>query len=278
MAYHIIRDYSPSDIEDFRSLKGKGGHFEKGLFIAEGEKVTKKVLGSSMEIASAYMTREHFEQLKSSFENRTGGTHGTDIFLASKEEMEEIIGYHLHQGVMLAVRIPKNRQLMEAVAEWKSPWIAVALDGIADAENMGGIIRNAAAFGAKAVIVDEKSCNPYLRRSVRVSMGTIVDVEIIFVEDLASSLKTIRSIRPMGLIGAALTEHSVTLAELEISGDAILVFGSEGWGLRKEVAEACDVLARIPMAEGIDSLNVGVASGIFMHWWNSAFPAPGAKM
>jgi len=263
MAYQLIREYSQSAIDDFRSLKGRGGHFKKGLFIAEGEKVVQKVLESKLDIASAYMTEEHFKNLQNLFENRSDKT---DIFLASKVEMEEIIGYHLHQGVMLAVRIPKNRELSEVVAEWKSPWTAIALDGIADAENMGAIIRNAAAFGAKAVIVDEKSCNPYLRRSVRVSMGMIVDVEIIFAEDLTIALQNIGSISPVRLIGAALSAESIHLAQISAEGNTILVFGSEGWGLRKEVAAACEVLARIPMAEGIDSLNVAVASGIFMHW------------
>jgi len=265
MAYHLISEYSPSDIEDFRSLKGNGGHFEKGLFIAEGEKVVRKVLESSLEVPAAYMTEDRFNSLQNLFDDRSDRTDGTDIFLASKDEMEQIIGYHLHQGVMLAVRIPKNRELSKAVAEWKPPWMAVALDGIADAENMGAIIRNAAAFGAKAVIVDEKSCNPWLRRSVRVSMGTIVDVEIIRVTDLAIALENIRPIRPIRRIGASLSEESVDLAQVSKEGNVVFVFGSEGWGMRKEVAAACDVLARIPMAEGIDSLNVGVASGIFLY-------------
>jgi len=115
------------------------------------------------------------------------------------------------------------------------------------------------------VIVDEKSCNPYLRRSVRVSMGTIVDVEIIRVEDLASVLGQMRPMVLMSIIGASLVEEAIDLAHVPPVPNVLLVFGSEGWGLRKEVAAACDVLARIPMAEGIDSLNVGVASGIFLY-------------
>src|ERR1035437_3710484 len=117
MSYHIIREYSPSAVDDFRSLKGKGGHFKKGLFIAEGEKVVRKVLESKLDVASAYVTEEHFKNLQDLFEDRKDAT---DIYLATKSEMEKIIGYQLHQGVMLAVRIPDNRQLPEAVAKWKS--------------------------------------------------------------------------------------------------------------------------------------------------------------
>jgi tRNA G18 (ribose-2'-O)-methylase SpoU len=266
MAYTIIRSFDPSSVDDFRSLRGKGGLFEKDLFIAESEKIVRKMLESSIEIASAYMTEEHFENLRPLFDTRDGSTN---VFLASKEEMEKVVGYPLHQGVMLACSIPKNRALLSAAQEWESPWMAIALDGIADAENMGAIIRNAAAFGASAVIVDEQSCNPWLRRSVRVSMGTIVDVEIIFVEDLAASLKAIRQMGPMRFIGASLSENSIDLAKLEFTENVVLVFGSEGWGLRESVAKECDMLARIPMAPRIDSLNVAIASGIFMHWLRS---------
>ena len=227
------------------------------------------MLESSIEIASAYMTEEHFENFRTLFEERNDRTN---VFLASKEEMEQVVGYPLHQGVMLACRIPENRPLLTAVHAWKMPWMVIALDAIADAENMGAIIRNAAAFGASAVIVDDQSCNPYLRRSVRVSMGTIVDMEIIRVPDLAAALHDLKISRNVRIIGAALREDSYNLLEIKPSNNTILVFGSEGWGLRKSVAKECDMLARIPMAPGIDSLNVAIASGIFMHWMQSHNP------
>lgn len=267
MAYTLIQKYDPSAVDVFRSLRGKSGLFEQGLFIAESEKVAKKVLESSTEIASAYMTEEHFESLRPLFNNRSDAT---DVFLASKEEMGKVVGYPLHQGIMLACRIPENRPLLTAAQEWKSPWMTVALDAIADAENMGAIIRNAAAFGASAVIVDDQSCNPYLRRSVRVSMGTIVDMEILRVQGLAESLRELKSAQNVRVIGAALREDSYNLSEVNTSCNTILVFGSEGWGLRESVIQECDMLAQIPMAPGIDSLNVAIASGIFMYQIQSA--------
>src|SRR5581483_5914070 len=264
MSYRIHYDYPAEAVQYFRSLKGKGGLSEQGLFIAEGEKIARKVLGHQLEIAAAYLTEERFQILKPLFEDRSGPT---DIFLAPKEEMERVVGYPLHQGIMLAARIPIRRTLEEAMSDWRSPWMGVALDSIADAENMGGNIRNAAAFGAKAVIVDDQSCDPWLRRSVRVSMGTIVDVEIIRVDDLPLALETLGRTGFIRRIGASLSETSVALNEVDWEGDAIFVFGSEGWGLRPAVAEACDWLAKIPIAPQVDSLNVGVASGIFMNWF-----------
>jgi tRNA G18 (ribose-2'-O)-methylase SpoU len=262
MAYTLLRQFDPSAVDVFRSLRGNASHFAKKLFIAESEKIVKKVLESSITIASAYMTEEHFENLRPLFHERADATN---VFLASKEEMEQIVGYPLHQGVMLACRIPENRPLLTAAQAWQHPWTAIALDTIADAENMGAIIRNAAAFGASAVIVDDQSCNPWLRRSVRVSMGTIMDMEIILVDDLAESLRMLKISQNVRIIGAALREDSHNLSEISPSGRTVIVFGSEGWGLRKSVTEACDMLAKIPMAPGVDSLNVAIASGIFMH-------------
>jgi tRNA G18 (ribose-2'-O)-methylase SpoU len=130
---------------------------------------------------------------------------------------------------------------------------------------MGGLIRNAAAFGVNAVIVDGTSCNPWLRRSVRVSMGTIMDVEIIRVPDLPNALREMRENRTARAIGASLAEGSISLSQIPKGGNAVLVFGSEGWGLRREVASVCDALAEIPMSDNVDSLNVAVASGIFLY-------------
>jgi tRNA G18 (ribose-2'-O)-methylase SpoU len=262
MPYRLIVSYDPEAIDDFRSLKGKGGPLTKGLFIAESERIAHKILASPFEVPKAFMTPEQLDSLRALLERRSDHT---DIFVAPKSEMEQIIGYHLHQGVMLAVRIPANRALVEVASHWPEPFLAVALDGITDAENMGAIIRTAAAFGAQAIIVDDQSCNPYLRRSVRVSMGKIVDIEIARVPDLAGALSQVRSERPCRIIGAALTNESLSLDEVERQGSVILVFGSEGWGLRREVMDACDQLVRIPMNANVDSLNVAIASGIFLH-------------
>ena len=263
MSYQIIESPPPSALDDFRSLRGKGGHIEKGIFIAEAPKIVRKMLASKLEIESAFMTHEFFAEMKPLFELREDAAK---VYLAEKSEMEKIVGYNLHQGVMLAVRIPENRTVAVSSVGWKKPFLVIALDSVADAENMGAIIRNAAAFGADAIIVDDQSCNPFLRRSVRVSMGCVADVEIIRVSDLAESLGELKRLKPeTTVVGASLADGSKDLRSLTVSGSRVIVFGSEGWGLRRTVVEACDTLASIPMAQNIDSLNVAIASGIFLY-------------
>lgn len=262
MAFRAIETYPPEAVSDFQSLKGKGGYFERGIFIAESAKIARKMLETALEVPKAYMTREHLESLRDVLERRSGTT---EVYLAEKPQMEQVIGYHLHQGVMLAASVPASRSIEEAARAWPKNFLVVALDSIADPENMGAIIRTAAAFGARAIVVDGQSCNPYLRRSVRVSMGTIVDIEIIRVDDLAAALEELRALTNAQIVGAALGPTSVPLASLAPAMARVAVFGSEGWGIRPEVAKVCDVLVEIPISERVDSLNVVVASGIFLY-------------
>jgi tRNA G18 (ribose-2'-O)-methylase SpoU len=266
MAYTILESPEPSDTEDFRSLRGKQGHLERGVFIAEGPKIVRMMLDSRLEIETAFMTRNFFQQFEPLLASRPGQTK---VILAEKLAMEEVVGYDLHQGVMVSVRIPVWPELSEALASWRRPFTVVALDSISDAENMGAIIRNCAAFGVDALLIDDQCCNPYLRRSVRVSMGTITELSIVRVPKLLNALETLRQDPGVSVIAAALNPVSVSLATLKRQGSLVLVFGSEGWGLRPEILKACDTIAMIPMAHEIDSLNVAVANGIFLHHFAS---------
>jgi tRNA G18 (ribose-2'-O)-methylase SpoU len=262
MAFKLFETYNPSEVDIFRSLKGKAGLFEKGLFIAESPKIVRKIFESNLEIESAFLTPEYFAKFQDFFQSHRGEIK---IFIASKPEMEHVVGYPLHQGVMLAVKIPISRSLRDAALSWREPFVILALDGIADAENMGAIIRNAAAFGVDAILIDSQSCSPYLRRSVRVSMGTIAQVEIVRVPDLCNALLELKELRNVTIIGAALTERSIPLSNIESIDNTTLVFGSEGWGIRKEILNACNLVAKIPIAGDVDSLNVSIANGIFLY-------------
>jgi tRNA G18 (ribose-2'-O)-methylase SpoU len=259
MAYQLSTDKRPRELSFFRSLKGKGGHLDEGIYIVENPKIVEKVLASNAEVASAYMTAEYLAQYATQLERRDGVT--TTVIVGNKQDMESIVGYDLHQGVMLAVRIPST---LEDPYSPEPLSMTVALDSIADAENMGALIRNAAAFHADALVADAQSCHPYLRRSVRVSMGTIVDVDVRRVASLPDFLFSMKS-QGSRIVGAALGEHSTPLNECDLTGNLTLVFGAEGRGLRREVIQACDELLEIPMSLDVDSLNVAVANGIVLN-------------
>jgi len=259
MACCINTNPSAATLDLFRSLRGKGGHFERGLFIAEAPKVVRKFLESSYEIPYAYLTESYFEHFRSLLEEREGNT---EVIVASKDEMEKVVGYALHQGVMIAGKIPESPSLSSILVPIK-PQVIIALDSIADAENMGGIIRSAAAFEA-ALVVDDQSCHPFLRRSIRVSMGTITDVPLVRAPRLETSLLELKR-EGFRIVAAALSDKAHSIYTSDFTGKICLVFGAEGWGIRKEILACCDETVLVPMNEKIDSLNVGVAAGIFLY-------------
>jgi RNA methyltransferase, TrmH family len=260
MAYKLSTDQRPRELSFFQSLKGKSGHLAEGIYVVENPKIVRHVLESDAEVLIAYLTQDYFDRLEPLLASHNGPE--IQVVIEDQSAMEAIVGYSLHQGVMLAVKIPESVE--SEPTELPNPHLVLALDSIADAENMGTLIRNAAAFGANALIVDDQSCHPFLRRSVRVSMGTIVDVPI---HRTASLPDTLREMKASGtrVLGAALTEHSTPLNEVDLRGNIVLAFGAEGTGLRKEVIQICDELIEIPMAEGVDSLNVSVANGIILN-------------
>lgn len=259
MAFELTA-LSQKHLDYFQSLKGKGGHLADGIFIAEGPKIVSHVLASNCEVPYALLTPEFFEKYQSLFAEREGITH---VHLAGKGEMEKIVGYPLHQGVMLAAKIPEEKPLEQLVRA--RPVTLVALEGIADAENMGTLIRTAAAFGATAVAIDATCCHPFLRRSVRVSMGTVVNVPIVRVSSIGELITQLQQIKPVQIVAAALEEKSCDLRDVIWERDVAILFGAEGTGLTSAALKQTDSIAHVSMAPGIDSLNVGVACGIFLH-------------
>jgi len=261
MSYRIRAPNDTTDFQLFESLKDKVGHLSEGYFIAESPKVVAKVLESSLVIRAAFLTQGYFERHEAELQNRL---ELIEITIAPKERMEQIVGYPLHQGVMLAVMIPEAPSLETLLAMADRPHTIVALDSIADAENMGTIIRTCAAFGVTGLLVDSQSCHPFLRRSVRVSMGTVVQLPILRVQDLLPSLGDLKK-RRYKIIGTAVNQKSQQIERASISDNVVFVFGAEGHGLRPAIAEACDSLMRIPISGDVDSLNVGIACGIFLY-------------
>jgi tRNA G18 (ribose-2'-O)-methylase SpoU len=259
MAYELT-ELSPKHLSYFQSLKGKSGHLADGIFIAEGPKIVEHVLRSNCEIPYGLMTPAFFERFKPLFE-RIGIV--TQLHVVPKSEMESIVGFDLHQGVMLAASIPPQPTL-QLIAR-KENFTLVGLEGIADAENMGTLIRTAAGFGVDAVMIDSTCCDPFLRRSVRVSMGTVVNVPVIRVDSLRRAIMDLKSSKPLLTVAAAIHETSVPLEQVGWKRDSMIMLGAEGTGLSATSIEAADLIAQIPMAPGIDSLNVGVACGIFLH-------------
>jgi tRNA G18 (ribose-2'-O)-methylase SpoU len=142
--------------------------------------------------------------------------------------------------------------------------LIVALEGVSNSENVGVVVRNCAAFGAGLLVIGETCASPYLRRAVRNSMGAIFQLPVLESHDLVRTLETFRA---SGIRCVAAHPHApeATLSRAGLRRDCCLVFGSEGDGLTHRTLAACDEAVSIPMAAGVDSLNVANAAAVFLY-------------
>lgn len=161
---HIATLDSPG-LNPYKTLRRPTEHLRERIFVAEGEKVVRRLLVSDLFVRSLLVTPEWHDRLA----DEEGVQKRADmvIYIADQELLHSIVGFKLHQGIMGIANIPSTLSLEELVRGNASPRLLVALDGLVSAENVGTIVRNCAAFGAQGVLVGETSSSPYLRRAVR---------------------------------------------------------------------------------------------------------------
>ena len=258
----IISSIDIPELEPFRTLRQTEEHRRTGIFVAEGEKVVRRLLGSPLTIRSLLMTPEWLELYRGHISNRP---ESIEVFVAPKALLETIVGFNLHQGIMAVGEIPGEQTIESLFASSPSPRLFVAVDGLANSENLGVLVRNCVAFGAHALIVGETSSSPYLRRAVRNSMGTVFKLPVIHVENLGDVLGRLKKEFQMNVVGAHPHEERTTIARTNFQRDCCVVFGSEGDGISEPVRNACSSLAAIPMRNGVDSVNVANASAVFLY-------------
>jgi len=250
------------ELRPYRTLRRPVEHRQQGIFVAEGEKVVRRLLESKLETVSILMTPEWLTIYQPLLEVRSGDL---SVFIADKRHVEAIVGFHLHQGIMAVGRIPQPARLDDVLAASARPYLLVAVDGLTNAENLGVLVRNCAAFGVQAFLVGENSSSPYLRRAVRNSMGTVFDLPVVHVSSLVGTLDRIRTIHKIRVLAAHPHAREKVIQEARLTEDSCLVFGSEGEGVSPEVLAVCDEAVAIPMKEGVDSLNVASASAVFLY-------------
>ena len=226
---------------------------EKGIFIAESPKVIRVALDAGYEPLSLLCEPKHITGDAADIVARCGDI---PVYTGDRDLLAQLTGYTLTRGVLCAMRRPKERALRD-VLEGASR--VVVIDGVVDTTNIGAIFRSAAALGIDAVLLTRQSCDPWNRRAVRVSMGSVFLVPWTwldsYVDLTALGFKT---------VAMALTDKSISLDDpvLKQEPRLALVMGTEGDGLAHEVIAGCDYVVRIPMAHGVDSLNVAAASAV----------------
>ena len=231
---------------------------EKGLFIAESPKVIGTALDTGLEPVSFLMEQRHITGDAAPLLARFPDV---PVYTAERELLARLTGYTLTRGVLCAMRRPAPKSPTEVIAGAKR--IAV-LESVVDATNIGAIFRSAAALGMDAVLLSPTCCDPLTRRAVRVSMGTVFQLPWATVDTWPAGGMEILRGAGFATCAMALRDDSLALGDERLNSlpKLAIVLGAEGDGLANGTIAACDYTVRIPMAHGVDSLNVAAASAV----------------
>lgn len=275
---HPIDSLELPELSPYRTMRRPLEHETQGIFVAEGSKVVRRLLESRFTVVSVLLPGRCLPEFEPWLRARP---ENIPVYRVDKKQvLEELIGFSMYQGVMAVGRIPPSPTLERLLTECPSPRLLAAVDGLTSAENLGALVRNCVAFGAQALIVGETSSSPYLRRAVRNSMGAILQLPVIELAKLGQRHQfaakphvtrqtlaaCLQELRAGGMRCIAAHPHTdQPLQRADFSGDCCLVFGSEGAGIAAPVLAACDEAVAIPMANGVDSLNVGAAAAVFLY-------------
>lgn len=226
----------------------------KGLFIAESPKVIRVALEAGYEPLALLCERKHIEGDAADIIRCCGDV---PVYTGDRDLLSELTGYVLTRGVLCAMRRPAPRGMEEVCRDARR---IVVIDGVVDTTNIGAIFRSAAALGIDAVLLTRSSCDPLNRRAVRVSMGSVFLVPWTWLDGVAGDLGK----WGFRTVAMALTDNSIPIDHPVLAAEPKLaiVMGTEGDGLSREAIDEADYVVRIPMAHGVDSLNVAAAAAV----------------
>jgi tRNA G18 (ribose-2'-O)-methylase SpoU len=284
----LIEVHDPDDprLDPYRDLKDPaarvGTDGEQPVFVVEGRLPVERLLQSDY-VMHSLLVNDHQVTAVSSLVSLTR-ERGAPVFVGSREVIAGTVGFAMHRGVVaVANRKPLTSPTQLLADTAKTPMapgtlrVLAVLEGVNDHENLGALFRNVAAFGVAGVLLDPSCADPLYRRSVRVSVGHVLHTPFARLEPWPGGL---REVQDAGFVIAALAPRAAGdmgtpsvgiagLGEWAVASDhpsgVALLLGAEGAGLSPSALVASDVMTYIPMADGVDSLNVATAAAIAFH-------------
>lgn len=255
----IIQITDPHDprIDAFRNVRERDLIGRQGRFIAEGRVVLNVLFHTAPEtIESLLVLENRFEGISQLLD---GLPPGVPVYRAGQAVMDEIAGFHLHRGILAVAKRPVPPELNSFIASLGKGALVSVLAGISNHDNLGAIFRNAAAFEADALVLDDQCCDPFYRKAIRVSVGAVLQVPHVRAGTIQSALEALAA---AGFDIFALSPRGdMPVSALPKSGRRAVVLGTEGQGLPDAVLRSIKT-CRIPMSASFDSLNVATASGL----------------
>lgn len=257
---HVLAESALDDarLADYRDLQDRCLGEQSGRFIAESEMVVRKLLAAGLPIESLLLTAPRLASLESALAAAPGDF---SVFLVPQSVMDQLAGFHVHRGCLAIAGRPRCQVVPQGAR------LVVVLVDLVDVDNLGAIARNAAAFGADALLLSPRCADPFYRKAVRTSVGAVLSLPIVRANHWPDDLVELRSARGFSLVGAVLAEDAQPLPGFVAPERVAVVFGSEGPGLDADTQRLCDHRVTVPMAKapGVDSLNVATASAVFLY-------------
>ncbi len=262
----IVRVDDPDDprLAPYRAVRERDLVGRDRLFVAEGRVVLEKAIAAIPGALESVLVAEH--RLDSLADVLAGLPPATPVYAAGQAAMDAVVGFPIHRGILAVGRRPEH-DAAALLAGLPDRALVVGLVGIANHDNMGGVFRNAAAFGADAVLLDATCCDPLYRKAIRVSVGAALTTPFARVGDAQTLVGLLAG---AGFEVVALSPRGeLELSHLAAGPRVAALFGAAGPGL-PDALLARTRTARIAMAGGFDSLNVATTSGIVLHRLNTA--------
>ncbi|MYT25796.1 rRNA methyltransferase [Streptomyces sp. SID7760] len=251
-----LRDYTGLTDVELRRRREPA----EGLFIAEGEKVIRRAKDAGYEMRSMLLSAKWVDVMRDVIDELPA-----PVYAVTPELAERVTGYHVHRGALASMQrkpLPAADELLVAGAAEAGHRIAV-FEGFVDHANLGAAFRSAAALGISAILLSPDCADPLYRRAIKVSMGSVFSVPYARLEQWPADLEKVRE-AGYRILAMTPSEKATPLDQVppERFERSAIMLGSEGHGLSTYALRAADEWVRIPMAEGIDSLNVAAASAV----------------
>jgi tRNA G18 (ribose-2'-O)-methylase SpoU len=264
MRLEPIEQLDDPRISIYRNVKDSALRDARGLFVVESRLCVRRLVSASrFSVCSVLVTETALEALGDAL-SQLG--EDTPVYVASSALLEKLVGYNLHRGCIALARRGPERSLDEILDS--RPRLLVGLEQVANPENVGNVFRNAMAFGADAVLLSRDCADPLYRKAVRVSMGGTLLTPFAYLDGWPEAIERLRA-ADFATLALSTEARAIDLAELGVETVAsqriALILGAESEGLDEETLAAVDWKVRIPMASGVDSLNVATAAGIALH-------------
>jgi len=263
MPFLPIDHFGDPRIADYRNVPDPELLRRRGVFVAEGRLVVRTLLTSSpFQALSVLVTEAARLSLADVLDPRADTL---PVFVADRQVLEQVVGFDLHRGCLALGARPAPSAVTAVLASLPDRALVVVLEGVGNADNVGGVFRNAVAFGADAVLLGPGCCDPLYRKAIRVSIGGTLRMKFAAFSGWPDPLQEVRK-AGFTLVALAPVEDAEDIARFSQRaggrGRLALLFGAEGGGLSPEAEAVADHRIRIPMVAGVDSLNVATSCGI----------------